>query len=179
VFVRISRHWQRIKIWERQNSVEELFSLIKFLQIRPLNDWHEFNDKIAKPVKSGRSVRAMKRLHVCLITKCLSLGAHRYQVVLEVIMLRRRKDQIINGKPILSLPARQVEIVHCDFNASERKFYDAVQSRVEDSLDRMMGQEKRSYTTILLLLLRLRQGEFLSKMHARASCVSAYPVDCI
>lgn len=48
----------------RQNSVEELFSLIKFLQIRPLNDWTTFNEQIAKPVKAGRQVRAMKRLHV-------------------------------------------------------------------------------------------------------------------
>ena len=48
----------------RQNSVEELFSLIKFLQIRPLNDWQTFNNQIAKPVKTGRSVRAMKRLQV-------------------------------------------------------------------------------------------------------------------
>jgi hypothetical protein len=48
----------------RQNNVEELYSLIKFLQIRPLNDWATFNEQIAKPVKSGRSVRAMKRLQV-------------------------------------------------------------------------------------------------------------------
>lgn len=48
----------------RQNNVEELFSLLKFLQIRPLNDWETFNRQINKPVKSGRSQRAMKRLHV-------------------------------------------------------------------------------------------------------------------
>jgi SNF2 family DNA or RNA helicase len=48
----------------RQNTVEELYSLIKFLRIRPLNDWHTFNEQIAKPVKSGRPGRALKRLHV-------------------------------------------------------------------------------------------------------------------
>lgn len=50
----------------RQNSVEELYSLIKFLQIRPLNEWTTFNEQIAKPVKNGRSVRAMKRLQVSI-----------------------------------------------------------------------------------------------------------------
>lgn len=48
----------------RQNTVEELYSLIKFLRVRPLNDWHTFNEQIAKPVKGGRPVRALKRLHV-------------------------------------------------------------------------------------------------------------------
>ena len=47
----------------RQNSVEELYSLLKFLQVRPLNDWQTFNE-INKPVKAGRQVRAMKRLHI-------------------------------------------------------------------------------------------------------------------
>ena len=49
----------------RQNNVEELYSLLKFLRVKPLNDWQTFNEQINKPVKSGRSVRAMKRLHVC------------------------------------------------------------------------------------------------------------------
>lgn len=48
----------------RQNNVEELYSLIKFLRIRPLNEWHTFNEQIAKPVKGGRPGRALKRLHV-------------------------------------------------------------------------------------------------------------------
>lgn len=52
----------------RQNNVEELYSLLNFLRIRPLNDWSTFNEQIAKPVKSGKGTRAMKRLHVrCLI----------------------------------------------------------------------------------------------------------------
>jgi len=50
----------------RQNNVEELYSLLKFLRIRPLNDWQTFNEQINQPVKSGKSVRAMKRLHVSL-----------------------------------------------------------------------------------------------------------------
>ena len=50
--------------WIRQNNVEELYSLLKFLRIRPLNNWETFNNQINKPVKSGKSVRAMKRLQV-------------------------------------------------------------------------------------------------------------------
>jgi SNF2 family DNA or RNA helicase len=48
--------------------VVELYSLIKFLRIKPLSNWDTFNTQIAKPVKSGRGAnRAMKRLQVSLI----------------------------------------------------------------------------------------------------------------
>lgn len=50
-----------------QNSVEDLFSILKFLRIKPLNDWPHFNETIVKPVKAGRSTLAMKRLQVCPI----------------------------------------------------------------------------------------------------------------
>ena len=51
----------------RQNNVTELYSLIKFLRIKPLSNWETFNVQIAKPVNSGRGAgRAMKRLQASL-----------------------------------------------------------------------------------------------------------------
>lgn len=44
--------------------MDELFSLLKFLRVRPLNDWQNFNEQVAQPIKAGRPVRALKRLHV-------------------------------------------------------------------------------------------------------------------
>lgn len=49
----------------RQNDATEMFSLFKFLHVKPYNDWERFNSEIAKPLKSGQGVnRAMKRLQV-------------------------------------------------------------------------------------------------------------------
>ena len=127
-----------------QNNVEELYSLLKFLRIRPLNDWDTFNNQINKPVKSGKSVRAMKRLHV----------------VLKAIMLRRRKDTLINGRPIIELPPRIVDIISCEFDDDEREFYNAIQEKVESTFNKFAqtGEVMRNITTVLVLLLRLRQG---------------------
>ncbi|KAH7929303.1 hypothetical protein BV22DRAFT_1110033 [Leucogyrophana mollusca] len=127
-----------------QNTVDELYSLIKFLRIRPLNDWQTFNEQISKPVKSGRSVRAMKRL----------------QVVLKSIMLRRRKDHVLNGKPILQLPERIVKIVQCEFDKDEQAFYSALEGRMSNELDKLVNSNEagKHYTHVLLLLLRLRQA---------------------
>ncbi|OCH84032.1 hypothetical protein OBBRIDRAFT_799429 [Obba rivulosa] len=127
-----------------QNNVEELFSLLHFLTIRPLNDWATFKTQIAQPVKAGKTVRAMKRL----------------QVVLGSVMLRRTKDTLVNGKPILQLPERNVQIVECEFDAAERAFYDSVAEKINDRLKKLQqqGEMTKNYTGVLVLLLRLRQA---------------------
>lgn len=50
--------------------MEELFSLFKFLRVKPLNDWSTFNETIAKPIKANKTTRAMKRLHVSTLPVC-------------------------------------------------------------------------------------------------------------
>ncbi|CAE6538065.1 unnamed protein product [Rhizoctonia solani] len=127
-----------------QNSVEELYSLFKFLGVRPLNDWDQFRTTIAQPVKQGRSTRAMKRLHV----------------VLKAVMLRRTKDMTINGAPLLNLPGRNVETVMCAFDEDERAFYQALEQKTELTLNKFIkaGTVMKNYTSVLLLLLRLRQA---------------------
>ncbi|KAH9968098.1 SNF2 family N-terminal domain-containing protein [Russula dissimulans] len=127
-----------------QNNVEELYSLLKFLRIKPLNDWQTFNEQINKPVKSGRSVRAMKRLHV----------------VLHAVMLRRRKTDILNGKPLIELPERHLSIVPCDFDEDERQFYLALENKIDEAMQEFVKNDEvmKNYTNVMVLLLRLRQA---------------------
>lgn len=93
-----------------QNNVDELFPLFAFLRCRPLDSWDTFREQISKPVKAGRTKYAMKKL----------------QVILKAIMLRRLKTAEINGKRILNLPERDVEVVTCVFDHDERAFYQAL-----------------------------------------------------
>ncbi|KAG2134132.1 SNF2 family N-terminal domain-containing protein [Suillus clintonianus] len=127
-----------------QNTVDELFSLLKFLRVRPLNDWQNFNEQIAQPIKAGRPVRALKRLHV----------------VLQSIMLRRTKDFVLNGKPIISLPARHLSVVQCKFDSDEQAFYNTLSQRMTNELDKLVqaNEASKNYTHVLLMLLRLRQA---------------------
>lgn len=76
-------------------------------------------------------------------------------------MLRRQKDGLFNGKPLISLPSRILEIVHCVFDAYERNFYEKLESKAELTLQKFAnsGNVMRNYTSVLVLLLRLRQGE--------------------
>jgi SNF2 family DNA or RNA helicase len=75
-------------------------------------------------------------------------------------MLRRKKDSELNGKPLIRLPERHVEILVGSFDDQEREFYESISARVESTLEKMekAGQVAKSYTSMLVLLLRLRQA---------------------
>lgn len=128
--------------------------------MKPLNDWAEFKDRIVDPLKKGRSKAPMKRLHVCtpvFVTHCM-LNAI-LQAVLKFIMLRRSKDDTVNGKTILDLPPKIIEVVHCDFSPDERRFYRTLEAKMAGELERLTKTEdNRSYMHMLTLLLRMRQG---------------------
>jgi SNF2 family DNA or RNA helicase len=133
--------------------------LLKFLRIKPLNNWETFNTQIAKPVKSGKgAVRAMKRL----------------QVVLKQIMLRRTKTQQFNGKNLIELPPRTINVISCPFDPSEQAFYDALESKMDVVIKKILrdsgdGGGGNAYINVLVLLLRLRQGTGLSNVFTCAS----------
>jgi SNF2 family DNA or RNA helicase len=78
-------------------------------------------------------------------------------------MLRRRKDQTLNGEVLIKLPKRTVQVISCKFDDSESQFYNALESKMEGVIEKLMssGQGNSSYISVLLLLLRLRQGTSL------------------
>lgn len=83
------------------------------------------------------------------------------QVILQNIMLRRRKQDTLNGKALIELPARTVEIVPCAFDAHEKFFYESLETKMEGVLEKLLAETKGgggNYMSVLLLLLRLRQG---------------------
>jgi SNF2 family DNA or RNA helicase len=87
------------------------------------------------------------------------------QVILKNIMLRRRKEDTLNGKKLIELPARTVTVLPCSFDSSEKAFYSALEDKMGIALDKLMekGDANKNYMSVLLLLLRLRQGMSFSQ----------------
>lgn len=75
-------------------------------------------------------------------------------------MLRRQKNTLVDGKPLIELPDRVVEVVPCEFDKDERQFYTALELKIEAKIAKFMesNQVMKNYTSVLVLLLRLRQG---------------------
>ncbi|KAG5460364.1 MAG: SNF2 family N-terminal domain-containing protein [Olpidium bornovanus] len=127
-----------------QNNLDELFSLVRFLRIEPYNDSRWFNEKILVPVKSANPRK----------------GFHRLQVFLKAICLRRTKDAEVDGRKVLELVPRNVEILSADFSPEERAFYKGLEAKARVRFNRYLkeGTAMKNYSHILVLLLRLRQA---------------------
>jgi SNF2 family DNA or RNA helicase len=76
-------------------------------------------------------------------------------------MLRRRKTDVLNGKPLIELPERHLSTVPCGFDEDERQFYFALENKVEEAMQKFVKNNEvmKNYTNVMVLLLRLRQGE--------------------
>ncbi|SPO40446.1 related to ULS1  len=130
-----------------QNDSYELFSLIHFLRIAPFDDYKHFKKLIGDPLKSSNQNR-------------VNWGMKRLCIVLQTIMLRRTKDATYEGKPILQLPDREVEVVSCDFDdPEERAFYAELESTIRKNKSEAEAREEKNSTLAdLVMLLRLRQA---------------------
>src|SRR2546421_317165 len=140
-----------------QNNLDELQSLIHFLQIKPYNDLSQWREWITRPMNNGRGGLAIKRL----------------QVYLKAFMKRRTKDVLKQHGALkggesadkgdsqsnaFKIVKRTVEKIEADFTPEERTFYKRLETRTDKSLKQMMGGTKVSYASGLVLLRRLRQA---------------------
>lgn len=87
-------------------------------------------------------------------------GYKKLQAVLKVVLLRRTKETVINGKPIINLPPKTINLNKVDFTQEERSFYLMLEERSRQQFKAFAaaGTLKQNYANILLMLLRLRQA---------------------
>lgn len=131
-----------------QNNLDELYPILRFLRIKPYNDEERFRGDIVLPLKQKGGYsdvfsqrRSMKKL----------------QALLSAILLRRAKDSLIDGQPILSLPEKHIEEVQVDMEAKEKADYDALEQNIQSKAEGLLNSAGLT-TSILTLLLRLRQA---------------------
>lgn len=133
-----------------QNNVDELYPILRFLRIRPYDDQARFNKDISVPIKSKSSqydevdrTQSMKKL----------------RALLRAILLRRTKDSLIDGKPILSLPDKHVLEDYVVMGSEETTYYKDLEAGIQKRAKKLLAEMKRgTSSSILTLLLRLRQA---------------------
>ncbi|GMF55895.1 unnamed protein product [Phytophthora fragariaefolia] len=128
-----------------QNTLDDMFSLLCFLQYQPWSRVAWWKRVITKPYEDGDDINALGRL----------------KVILTPILLRRTKhSRDKQGRMIVQLPPKHVDLVELEFSPDERAFYQAVydKSRAEFNGFVASGSAMTSYVAIFALLLRLRQA---------------------
>ena len=129
-----------------QNGVEEIYSQLAFLRIRPYNEWKQFHSTFVVGFKKGsKRTDAMRK----------------FQALLKAILLRRTKTSKIDGVEILKgLPGKTIEMVHTVFGDEQDEFYKALEAGTIAQIKkyRAAGTLGRNYHHALVMLLRLRQA---------------------
>lgn len=139
------------------NRASEIFPLIRFLGIRPYNDWQRFSEDINKPIKKWDGNEREE-------------GMIKLQALLRSITLLRTKDSLLDGIPIIPLPARTEIPAPAEFDKDQREFYLALEHKHQVKFNKYLaaGSVMKNYAYILVLILRLRQvcdHPFLIKNH--------------
>ena len=126
-----------------QNSLEDLYSLLKFLRVEPWCHWGWWSKLVQAPADAN-DPKAMALLRGLLVP----------------LTLRRTKDTLgSDGAPILTLPPADIRLVELDPTDEECDFYQALFRRSKTTFDSFVEQGRvlHEYATVLELLLRLRQ----------------------
>ena len=124
-----------------QNSLEDVYSLMRFLRHEPFCD-HAF---------WSRSITKVPDFSVAL---------NRVKNILSSIMIRRTKEsRDKNGELILTLPDIDSKSVAVEFSPEERQFYEALYRKSFDIFKGFVrsGTASSSWLKIFSLLHRLRQ----------------------
>lgn len=126
------------------NRLSDLYSLLNFLRVEPWGDFAFFNSFILKPF-ANKNPKALEIV----------------QIILESVLLRREKKmKDKDGKPIVSLPSKTIDIKHLAFSDIERKIYDLCFDRAWVQYQRLRddGSVTRNLSIIFSVLMKLRQA---------------------
>jgi SNF2 family DNA or RNA helicase len=140
------------------NSINDLYSLIKFLHFEPLNDFTLWGYLFAIEKKSNgtgaNNAERQKRSNSWIA------------FLSDYILLRRAKSDKLKGtdKNLVDLPEKKYEIIKFPLNTFEKSIYDKIFEESKEKvktflMNRQMGQRgNTNVSEILIYLLRLRQA---------------------
>ncbi|XP_074657843.1 uncharacterized protein LOC141910879 [Tubulanus polymorphus] len=125
-----------------QNSIKDFWSLMNFLRVKPFTDHTWWSRTIERPITRGEES-----------------AFRRVQHLMTNVALRRTKNQIVDGRPLVALPSRTVVKETIALSDEERKIYDAMHTEGRLIISRYcrQGTLLHHYGEVLTILLRLRQ----------------------
>ncbi|GAV26900.1 hypothetical protein PMKS-000361 [Pichia membranifaciens] len=127
------------------NRLEDLFSLVHFLDLKPWSYHSLWKQCISLPFDTGKEV---------------DVAVELLKSILDPILLRRTKNQKDkDGNYLVILPPKEVTIERLSFNKRERAIYEWLKEKAVNSFNENFKSEMvfKNYSSILTQLLRLRQ----------------------
>ena len=127
------------------NRLDDLYSLVNFLNLEPWSQISYWKGFVSNPFESRNFKEAFDVVNA----------------ILEPVLLRRTKQmKCDDGKPLVELPKKEIRIEKLTLNNDQeivyKYFLDTAESTVRKGL--AQGDLLKKYSTILVHILRLRQA---------------------
>lgn len=127
-----------------QNSVNDVYALVRYLHHEPWSQMQWWKKLIADPYEKA-DARAVSTLRLLLY---------------EIMLRRAKTDRMASGQRIVELPKKTINIVKLQMDVAEREFYQAVMDRnraeFQGYLASVMGLRNK-YIRLFGMLSRMRQ----------------------
>lgn len=130
------------------NHVNDVFSLLHFLRLRPWASWAFWNQGIVSNLEGSNQQN--QRNAMCLMRDIIS----------SITLRRKKSTKDSAGNPIVQLTKKTVDMVMLTASSEERDFYTALHKRTKTKFDTFLahGNIGKNFASVLELLLRLRQA---------------------
>eukprot|EP01083_Nonionella_stella_P084080 232647_1 len=121
-----------------QNSLDDVFSLFRFLKLPHWSAWKNFK-VLSAGVKGNRPAAAWVRV----------------RNVMRSVMLRRTKSQVD-----IRLPSREINLVELKMSDEEMDIYKSIETKAQTKFSKYFqeGSVRRNYMNVLKMLNDLRQA---------------------
>lgn len=121
-----------------ENSVQELWSQISFINPGLLGNLTSFSERFANPIEKGKDIYRMQQL----------------KAIIKPFLLRRTKDQVAS-----ELPPKMEQVVYCEMTDEQREAYETVKSHYRNEIIKSLRELGLQRTQFALLqgLTKLRQ----------------------
>jgi transcription termination factor 2 len=163
------------------NTLLDFYSIIKFLQVKPLNKmvtWRcVFGDeeapKVTEPIPNSEIKSTKDKKHNMWLL-----------LLAESLILRRNKSDkhVVNGVPvpIVALPNKSIEIINIKLNYLEKFIYNKIFNIYATKVSEWLSMEdlidvSPSFSEIYVYLLRLRQA--CLHLNLLADCLNLEPLE--
>ncbi|CAD8102728.1 unnamed protein product [Paramecium sonneborni] len=126
-----------------QNNLNDMFSLIHFIKLEPWSDYLWWNAYINKPHEEGKE----------------NIFPLLNSILRPILLRRTKKSKDQNGKPIISLPNKEIHFEYIELKKDERMVYDRMEKKSQEEVVGYLekGILMSQYMKVFEILIRLRQ----------------------
>jgi hypothetical protein len=104
----------------------DTYGYIRFLKIRPWYDWQDFNGHIGRNEKKNRKFSLCPAAEWGADFLIARLAVTRLQAIMSTYQIRRTKESMLDGKKLVDLPEKKINMTALEFTKEEADIYKMV-----------------------------------------------------